>query len=75
MTSFLTLFHRSALVRVGVRGIVLALGAVPLIAIALKLQPAMPLLRSQDALLVLVGLIVIESTFVVAVKLLFRKVQ
>ena len=75
MEWFSSLFHRSALVRVAIRGVVLSLTAFPLIVIALKLQPHMPILSFPAVIVVIAALVLAEATVVVAIKWLFRRVQ
>jgi hypothetical protein len=75
MRWFRALWHCSSVVRLAVRGVVLALTALPLMVLALKLQPEIPVLSRPMAILVLTGLLLIEGTLIVVVKFLFRKVQ
>jgi hypothetical protein len=75
MTWFSSLFHRSAVVRLTVRGVVFAFVAYPFTVLALKLQPVMPALSSPAAMLVTSALVLIEASAIVAIRFLFRRVR
>ena len=68
-----TLLHRSSVLRLAVRATVLALTAWPLMMLALRLQPAMSLLSPPMAVVMVTGVVLIEATLFVMIKLLFRK--
>jgi hypothetical protein len=70
-----TLWHRSAVLRLAVRGVVLALTAWPLMVLALKLEPQMDLLPPPLAIVTVTGLVVIEAALFVVITMLFRKVK
>ena len=67
-------WHRSSVLRLAVRGVVLALAAWPLMVLALILQPQMAVLSPPMAIVIVTGFVLIESALFVAIKLLFRKV-
>jgi hypothetical protein len=69
------LWHRSSVLRLAVRGIVLTLTACPLLVLALKLQPHMALLSPAIVIATVTGFVLIESALFTVIKLLFRKVH
>jgi uncharacterized membrane protein YozB (DUF420 family) len=74
MRSFQTLWHRSSVLRLAIRGVVLVLTAWPLIALALKVQPEMALLSPLMAIVTAIGFVLIEAAWFMMIKSLFRKV-
>ena len=70
-----TLWHRSSVLRLAVRAVVLALTAWPLLALALTLQPKIASLSPSIAVVALTSLVLIESALFTVITMLFRKVQ
>jgi hypothetical protein len=66
-------WHRSSVLRLAVRGVVLALTAWPLMVLALELQPQMAVLSPPMAIVAVTGFVLIESALFIAIKLVFRK--
>lgn len=75
MRWFETSWHRSSVLRLAIRGVVLVLTAWPLIVLALKLQPEMALLSSRMVIVTVVGFVLIEAGLFTGIQLLFRKVK
>jgi hypothetical protein len=75
MTWLQTCWHRSSFIRLAMRGVVLALVALPLMLLALKLQPHMPVLSQPMAVVIVTGFALIEATLFIAIKSLFRHVH
>ena len=75
MTWLQTCWHRSSLIRLAMRGVVLALTALPLLLLAVELQPHMPVLSQPMAVVTLTGFALIEATLFMTIKVLFRHVH
>jgi hypothetical protein len=58
-----------------IRGVVLALAAMPLLVLAVTLQPHMPVLSPAMAIVTMTGFALIEATLLLAIKSLFRRVH
>jgi len=69
------LWHRSSVLRLAVRGVVLALTAWPLTVLALKLQTHLVLWSAPMVVATVTGFALIEAALLTAIKLLFRKVR
>jgi hypothetical protein len=70
----LSLFHRSAFVRLAVRGVVFAAVTYALVDIALKMQGRMTSLSLATVILV-TALVIIEAILFVLVKTIFKNVS
>jgi hypothetical protein len=69
------MWHRWSILRLAVRGVVLALAAWPLILLALKLQTEMVLWSLPVAIATVTGFVLIEAALLSAITFLFRKVR
>ena len=69
------MWHRWSILRLAVRGVVLALAAWPLILLALKLQTEMVLWSPPVAIATVTGFVLFEAALLTAITFLFRKVR